>query len=141
MVSKIFSAIENTMKSSLPSFSRKRTNEESMEGRERAPKNKKDASFESEEDAERVEMTKIENEANRIENGTNKIENGANQGSTLVNFGLKTIWSHDRAFHIFNHCSCCNVDDERRPPVMTQFFPKSLVSPVFRHCYQLHSYN
>ena len=90
MVSKIYSAVENTMKNFLHSFSRKRTNEENMEGRERAPKKKKEATFESDEDAERMEVVRVENGTNQITNGGNQIENGTNQienGANLIENG------------------------------------------------------
>ena len=77
-VSKIYSAVENTLKTFLPSFSRKRTNEESMDSVENAPKKKKEAAFENDEDAERMEMTRIENGANQIENGATQNQDEEN---------------------------------------------------------------
>ena len=50
-----------------------------MDSAENAPKKKKEAAFENDEDAERMEMMRIENGANQIENEANQIENGANQ--------------------------------------------------------------
>ena len=73
LVGKIFSTVENTMNSYLPMFSRKRRNEESMDGAERVTRMR----MMGEEDVERIEMTRVENGGSHIENGGNQIENGA----------------------------------------------------------------
>ena len=64
MVNKIFSAVENKMKSFLPLLSRKRANEDSMESGETEPKKLKEAAFETD---DRMDKIKTDDRMDKIE--------------------------------------------------------------------------